>query len=589
MQADKQNNLCIFLSRPNIHAQSSEEQQRLEAEANFFLEDLGLSFSKLNGFNVRLRNSNLDSTDPNEKLCEEGTNYQINTGIRSIQKGFKISVQLIRLEDYQIIYAERYSRLFSDTETNQNLVVEQVVNVFQCRMKTDIIANALNKEAETMAVHEKCLRGMDLVRKGREQTNEEAKILFKDAIAINPKSAEAYTGLALAELKTWNYRIPQAWKKHKIQIYDYVNKAIEINSDAYIAIRILGQVYFLDGEKDKARFFLNRSKQLNPNDADNLAEIAYYLALLGQTDEAKEILNKAMKINPLHGQNYFSYELLVQLEAQAYERAIEASQKLNLNHLATIFIPYIAAAYHYKGLAEAREKYWRLYLNRVSSHYKQENHLAWLFKMAGSSRKNKFVHFLLNYTQEDALFNEKKIQTPKVQNQFIRKGQFWNLNYEGNQTFLRDSKGLHNIAQLIKQVNERIFCVELMGGQIYESSAIKAFDQKAKLTYHKKLRDIQEDIEEAERLSNSTQLEKLYKEYDDLVVYLTRSMGLGQKARKINNSIDKARSAVTWRIRNVIKKMEKEHEALARHLKNSIKTGTFCSYMPEKLTIWELV
>ena len=62
--------------------------------------------------------------------------------------------------------------------------------------------------------------------------------------------------------------------------------------------------------------------------------------------------------------------------------------------------------------------------------------------------------------------------------------------------------------------------------------------------------------------------------------------GLGGRGRKMGDAAERARSAVTWRIRHAIKKLEPAHPALARHLGHSIKTGVFCSYTPEKETRW---
>ena len=45
---------------------------------------------------------------------------------------------------------------------------------------------------------------------------------------------------------------------------------------------------------------------------------------------------------------------------------------------------------------------------------------------------------------------------------------------------------------------------------------------------------------------------------------------------------------MTWRIRSAIARVEAVHPALGRHLKNSIRTGAFCSYTPEQQVDWRL-
>jgi hypothetical protein len=77
-------------------------------------------------------------------------------------------------------------------------------------------------------------------------------------------------------------------------------------------------------------------------------------------------------------------------------------------------------------------------------------------------------------------------------------------------------------------------------------------------------------------------------EYNTLLDHLSASLGMGRKPRAKGSSVEKARSAITWRIRNVIKKIKTSHPKLAMHLSKSINTGTFCSYHPEVHIDWEL-
>ena len=89
-------------------------------------------------------------------------------------------------------------------------------------------------------------------------------------------------------------------------------------------------------------------------------------------------------------------------------------------------------------------------------------------------------------------------------------------------------------------------------------------------------------------MNDSVTASTLQKEYDELIDHLKAAIGLTGKTRNAQDPVEKVRSAVTWRIRNVITKLEKNHPSLARHLDLSIRTGTFCSYNPEKKVDWIL-
>jgi hypothetical protein len=112
-------------------------------------------------------------------------------------------------------------------------------------------------------------------------------------------------------------------------------------------------------------------------------------------------------------------------------------------------------------------------------------------------------------------------------NVFRREGHFWTLAYTGTLVQLRDSKGLRDIARLLECAGGKLHVVELARPGATISSC-------------------------------------------------------GPDA------LERARVAVTMRIRSAIARIEKEHHALGRHLSHSIETGRFCSYEPESPFNWTL-
>jgi hypothetical protein len=67
---------------------------------------------------------------------------------------------------------------------------------------------------------------------------------------------------------------------------------------------------------------------------------------------------------------------------------------------------------------------------------------------------------------------------------------------------------------------------------------------------------------------------------------LAAAFGLGGRMRKAGDVADRARKAVTGRIRETIARITTEHLALGRHLENAIRTGVFCSYLPDRSPGW---
>jgi hypothetical protein len=75
---------------------------------------------------------------------------------------------------------------------------------------------------------------------------------------------------------------------------------------------------------------------------------------------------------------------------------------------------------------------------------------------------------------------------------------------------------------------------------------------------------------------------------DVLAAQLAEAYGLGGRARKPGDPAERARKAVAERIRAAVARVSAVHPGLGSHLKNSIHTGTFCSYRPETRVDWAL-
>jgi hypothetical protein len=176
----------------------------------------------------------------------------------------------------------------------------------------------------------------------------------------------------------------------------------------------------------------------------------------------------------------------------------------------------------------------------------------------------------------------------KIHNVFQKDGKLWEMKYEGRDVRMPGMKGFQDIGRLLSLQGQEIHCMELMESQAPVSDSEQMIDAKAKNEYRERIVQLQEDIEEAELMNDEVRSSHLHEEYDKLVDHLSKSLGLGGKHRNVSDHVDKARSAVTWRIRSAIKKIGEVHEALGTHLSTSIKTGTFCKYSPERTIPWDL-
>ncbi|HEX6421675.1 MAG TPA: hypothetical protein VFZ77_24445 [Acidimicrobiales bacterium] len=167
-------------------------------------------------------------------------------------------------------------------------------------------------------------------------------------------------------------------------------------------------------------------------------------------------------------------------------------------------------------------------------------------------------------------------------------GDFWEVGLGDEMVTVRSTKGMHDLAVLLAAGGREVHCLELMGGAVDEAGTGEVIDESARRAYEQRVRDLQEDVDEAEAANDRGRAERARAEMDAVVDELAAALGLGGRARRAAGTAERARSAVTQRVRTTIRRLEAVHPVLGRHLRSAVRTGTFCSYAPEEPVRWQL-
>lgn len=180
-------------------------------------------------------------------------------------------------------------------------------------------------------------------------------------------------------------------------------------------------------------------------------------------------------------------------------------------------------------------------------------------------------------------------------NVFRFDGQVWTLTFEGTTEHMPDSKGLRDIHELISRPGRPIPAVDLLspsGGAVARNShrfgADPVLDERAKSAYRTRLSQLDEQIEEALANREDARAAELDSERNVLIEEIRRAAGLHGRTRRLGDSVERARKAVTERIRNALRRMDGQHPGLAEHLRQCLSTGTSCQYNPPEPTRWDV-
>jgi non-specific serine/threonine protein kinase len=115
-------------------------------------------------------------------------------------------------------------------------------------------------------------------------------------------------------------------------------------------------------------------------------------------------------------------------------------------------------------------------------------------------------------------------------------------------------------------------------------------DPQAKAEYRRRLTELEGELEEAEVWGDPERTARAKEELDFLTRELAGAVGLGGRDRKAASAAEHARINVTKAIRSALTRIRKNSPALGLHLDRTIRTGAFCSYIPDPRSAvpWQL-
>jgi len=168
---------------------------------------------------------------------------------------------------------------------------------------------------------------------------------------------------------------------------------------------------------------------------------------------------------------------------------------------------------------------------------------------------------------------------------FRREGEYWAVGRPGTVVRLRDSVGMHHLAQLLTDPGREFAAVELaarrVGVCLPPTSAGEVLDARARDEYRRRIADLRDEIEEAERFGDLGRMGRARTEVAIVARELARAVGLGGRSRVVGSCAERARVNVTRTIRDAMRRIADQEVWMGHHLVTTIRTGTFCRYAPD--------
>jgi DNA-binding winged helix-turn-helix (wHTH) protein/TolB-like protein len=293
--------------------------------------DLG----RLGGIKVIARESSAalgtsDAVDPQRAGRELAVRHLLTGSVRLEGPRLAIFVRLLRTDTGALLWSDRFDYPSMADWTTQADMLARVANELHGAVNKAVLEQAVRSPLNREAV-DHWMRGRYLLAMlTKHEQALEARRHFEAALAAQPQSVHALTGLAFTHLNEVIHRWSQDPRQSIATAKALARQALDMDANDPSALKALGGAQMFAGEVDDSMSTARRLLELNPNDAHSNRDLAASLYFMGRWDEALRQLEVAGRLNPLdasHMSKIHGMGTLALIALHRYDEAVERARQ----------------------------------------------------------------------------------------------------------------------------------------------------------------------------------------------------------------------------------------------------------------------
>ena len=271
--------------------------------ADGITEDVISQLSKIRALQVISRTSVMPFKGRQHGLREIAEQLHVSTlvegSVRRAGDRVRIVAQLIDAATDQHLWSDTFDRQLTDIFAIQSEVALQIAVALKAELSSDERSRIEKEPTNDVAAYQEYLQGRHCLIRYTAEGMRQAIVFFEQALAIDPRYALAYAGIAMAytELGEVGALDPeQAYPKAKAA----VARALALDPDlaeAHCTAAFGKFVYEFDWPGAEAEF--KRALELSPSNSDTYDLYGRMCSALGRFEEAIALQRRAHDLDPL--------------------------------------------------------------------------------------------------------------------------------------------------------------------------------------------------------------------------------------------------------------------------------------------------
>ena len=263
---------------------------------------------------------------------ELGARFLVRGDISRAEEEMVINLRMVDADTERKLWTGRFSGTDAQIFSIKEQIVGSIINQLQRHSIANLTPFEVSKVTDSIKAYDEFLRGRRYLGRLTPGDNASAMHHFKQAIALDPQFARAYTMLALA----WVRQAIDGWTEEPeqslLEAARLANQAAEINSNLPQVEFVRGHIALFFGDHAAAISAATRATRINPNYADAYGLLAWILHYGGRPLLAEKALKEALRRNPASNASYEQIAGEIQFATHRYTdaaRSFEAALERN--------------------------------------------------------------------------------------------------------------------------------------------------------------------------------------------------------------------------------------------------------------------
>jgi adenylate cyclase len=240
-----------------------------------------------------------------QKVAEElGVRYVLEGSILRSGDRIRVTAQLIDALKGHHLWAERYDRELKDLFALQDDLTMKILKGVHLKLThgEQILHKVFPRNLEVFL---KMLQGLDYLRQFNINSNNRARLIAEECIDLESDYWAGYLLLGSVHMMDYWLGSTRNPAQSLNLAIEYMEKTLALPAPKGRVLDVLGHLYVLKKDYDKAIELGEQAIALIPNGADAHAWLAMSLNYAGKPEQALPLFEKAIRLNPLPPAFYY--------------------------------------------------------------------------------------------------------------------------------------------------------------------------------------------------------------------------------------------------------------------------------------------